>query len=229
MKPPLAGFEGGPALVPGELRGYRHFRLRDDGLHPVSCDQFGPWSRGVYRAACAVDDRHDPPDPECACGLYGWYRPDSEAAPLLAVPAVIAARGRTVLGDRGFRAAAARIEAVALPRQAYPTPGSLRRARAALAAHHPEVTVYRSARRMQREHPGADLRALGITPRPPVTRQYVRVAAVLWAVLVVASYTTLLAPDRARTVWLGSVLGVMVAHWVLIVVVVAQLRDRPDD
>ena len=103
------------ALVPGELRGYRQFSLKDDGLYPLVHTVCGPWDGHLQRAVCASGARHASPAPDCLCGLYAWYLPGSATVSLGPVSAVVLARGRCVLGDRGFRAAAARIEAVSLP------------------------------------------------------------------------------------------------------------------
>ena len=103
------------ALVPGELRGYRQFSLKDDGLYPLVHTVCGPWDGHLQRAVCASGARHAAPAADCLCGLYAWYLPGSATVSLGPVSAVVLARGRCVLGDRGFRAAAARIEAVSLP------------------------------------------------------------------------------------------------------------------
>lgn len=101
------------ALVPGELRGYRQFDL-DGGLRPLVHGANGPWDAVLERAVCAKGLDHAPPQADCTCGLYTTYRPGSGTVSIGAANAVIRARGRCVLGDRGFRAASARIEA-ALP------------------------------------------------------------------------------------------------------------------
>ena len=65
------------ALVPGELRGYRQFSLKDDGLYPLVHTVCGPWDGQLQRAVCASGARHASPAPDCLCGLYGWYLPGS--------------------------------------------------------------------------------------------------------------------------------------------------------
>jgi hypothetical protein len=168
----------GVALVPGELRGYRQFELRVDGLYPLVHTGSGPWGGGSERARCAAGADHAPPGMDCGCGLYGWYQPGGAAMVLLGpATGVIAARGRCVLGDRGFRAAQARIEAVALPAGVRWNPRATSRARRMLGQRYPRTRVYRSVRRMVREHPPHDVRALGITPPRDRTRGY-RAAAV---------------------------------------------------
>src|SRR4051812_44420423 len=129
------------SLVAGELRGYRQFALREDGLYPL-VHASGRWDGGVHRAQCASGETHAAPDRNCACGLYGWYLPGAATVCLGAANAVIAARGRCILGDRGFRAEAARIEAVALPPSVRWLPGSAARARQMLAVRYPDTVVY---------------------------------------------------------------------------------------
>ncbi len=72
------------------------------------------WEDGACIAKCDVTD-HDPPDKDCACGLYGCLSlsglfgqyPDHAKR----MVAVIAAEGVTYIGDLGLRTAAARIAA----------------------------------------------------------------------------------------------------------------------
>ncbi len=181
MSAPRSGFAGPTALVPGELRGYRRFWLADDGLHPTVHGRGGTWAGGVEHARCAVGLSHAAPAADCGCGLYGWYHPGDAGRDmgLGDVPAVIAARGRVVLGDHGFRAAAARVEAVALSWLVTPGPRSRRRARQALARHYPDATVYGSRRAMLRAHPPHDLTALGITVAPSPAGRYRRTTYVV--------------------------------------------------
>jgi hypothetical protein len=94
--------------------------------------------------------------------------------------AVIAARGRCVLGDRGFRAAQARIEAVALPAGVRWNPRAASRARRMLAQRYPRTRVYRSVRQMVRDHPPHEVRALGVCPPRDRTRRYRAAAAVTY-------------------------------------------------
>jgi hypothetical protein len=101
-----------------------------------------------------------------------------------AVNAVVAARGRCILGDRGFRAAHARIEAVTLPAAVRWNPSAASRARRMLAVKYPRVRVYRSARRMLKDYSPQDVRELGIDPPRDRSRGYRRAAATLWAAVV---------------------------------------------
>jgi hypothetical protein len=181
-------------LVPGELRGYRQFDLRSDGLHPLVHDEGGPWSGGLEQARCALGHDHPSPAADCRCGLYGWYLPGSATVAVGPASAVVAVRGRCILGDRGFRAASARIEAVALPLAVRVSPAAAGRARTMLAERYPEAVVYDSVRRMLKEHPPDDVRALGIDPRPDPSRRYRAAAMVLWLTLVVPTYALFVVP-----------------------------------
>jgi hypothetical protein len=122
------------------------------------------------------------------------YRPGSGTVSLGAANAVVSARGRCVLGDRGFRAASARIEAVALPSPFLLRPRAAARTRRDLERRYPHTRVYRSTRRMLRDHPPQDVRELGIVPPPDRSRGYRAAALVLWALFVVAGYSVVLLP-----------------------------------
>jgi hypothetical protein len=216
-------------LVPGELRGYRQFDLLGGGLHPLVHGVTGPWDGELERAVCAKGEDHAPPHAACTCGLYAMYRPGSGTISLGAANAVICARGRVVLGDRGFRAASARIEAVALPLTAWHRMPAARRE---LAQRYPHTRVYRSTRRMLRDHPPHDVSALGIVPPRDRSRGYRTAAVVLWAVFVVAGYGVWLLPreraaDLAATWWpllVVLVLGVQAGFiWLLSKLMALQL------
>jgi hypothetical protein len=185
------------ALVPGELRGYRQFSLKDDGLYPLVHTVCGPWDGRLQRAVCASGARHAAPAPDCLCGLYAWYLPGSATVSLGPVSAVVLARGRCVLGDRGFRAAAARIEAVSLPATVRWHPGAAARARAMLAQRYPQTRVYPSTRRMLRDHPPQDVSSLGVTPPRDRSRAYRAAAAVLWTAFVLGAYALVVVPRAA--------------------------------
>lgn len=180
-----------PALVPGELRGYRQFQLRADGLYPLVHAETGPWDGRLQQARCAAGVDHPAPAADCRCGLYAWYLPGSATVALGPVNAVVAARGRCILGDRGFRAAEARIEAVTLPLAVRWNPSAATRARRMLAEQYPGVLVYSSARRMLSDHAPQDVRALGIDPPRDRSRGYRAAAVVLWGVALI--FTALLA------------------------------------
>jgi hypothetical protein len=217
------------ALVPGELRGYRQFGLRSDGLYPLAKSTFGPWDGRTEQARCAVGGDHPAPAADCRCGLYGWYLPGSATVALGPASAVIAVRGRCILGDRGFRAAEARIEAVSLPVQVRWNPRSAWRARRMLAEKYPNTRVYRSVRAMLRDHPPHDVRALGIQPPADRSRGYRAALAGMFAlalllVLTLAALPGLAVEHGASGGWIGIV-AFTVAWQAAMVWLVARLLD----
>lgn len=216
--PDPLGTEGpfqGPDLVPGELRGYRQFQLRGDGLYPMVHVEFGAWDGTFERAACATGGEHPAPHASCRCGLYAWYLPGSATVAIGPVSAVVTARGRCILGDRGFRAAASRIEAVALPPTIRWFPPAATRARRMLAEHYPDTAVYTSTRRMLDDFPPHDVRALGIEPPRDHSRGYRTTAAWLWLGLVMLGYSLVAFPrgavDHAAQWW--PVIVVLAVAW----------------
>jgi len=189
--------DDGPDLVVGELRGYRQFDLRDDGLYPRVHAEAGPWHGRLERAGCFVAPEHEAPVSGCTCGLYAWYLPGSATVAPGPASAVVAASGRCILGDRGFRAAAARIEAVALPGHVGWNPWAAARARRMLAASYPDTRVYATARRMIRDHPPQDVSGLGITPPLDLSRGYRTALLVLSAAVMVPTFALFLLPRDA--------------------------------
>ncbi len=250
------GFAGAPALVPGELRGYRRFRLGADGLYPTVHSAGGPWSGQLERAVChaperPADDgtgaagvaagsptasaalRHSAPAADCGCGLYAWYTPADadESSGFGDVHGVVAARGRTVLGDHGFRAAGARIEAVALPARLRLRPRAAARTAAMLAEAYPHTRVYASRRQMLRDHPAADVRVLNPRARPNPARRYRQMAMAVWAVGVLALYGLVVLPDgealdAGPALWLPA-LGVFVLWQATLVWLAARYFSPP--
>lgn len=223
-------------LVVGELRGYRQFDLVDGRLWPVVHSELGAWT-AVTEAVCAREPGHAAPVAGCTCGLYAMHRPGSATVSLGAANAVVAASGRVVLADRGFRAARARVEAVALPTLTRLVPGATAQARRQLAADHPGVRVYGSTRRMLRDFPPHDVAALGIEPPRDRSRGYRAVAVAVWAVFVVAGYGLVLLPrdavaDALRTWWplwlAGFVAWQAALVWLLTRLMSLQMPERPD-
>jgi hypothetical protein len=132
--------------------------------------------------------------------LYGWYLPGSATVALGRANAVVAVRGRCVLGDRGFRAAAAHIDAVALPAAVGWNPRTARRARAMLAARYPSTVVYDSTRRMLKDHPPDDVTALGIHPPQDRSRGYRTATVLLWLSFLVPTYALVAVPQDGISV-----------------------------
>ena len=203
----------GPDLVAGELRGYRQFELRADGLYPMVHSECGPWDGRLERARCAAGADHAAPAAECRCGLYGWYLPGSATVALGPISAVVSVRGRCILGDRGFRAAAGRIEAVALPASVRWNPRAARRTRQMLAAKYPLTEVYASTRRMLRDYRPQDVSGLGIHPPPDRSRTLRTAVIVLWAAVLLPTY--------ALAALHGQTPAVAVASWWPLVVLLA--------
>lgn len=171
--------------------------MREDGLYPLVHWRTGPWGGSVEHARCAVGCEHPPPSSDCRCGLYAWYLPGSATVPLGPASAVVAARGRCILGDRGFRAAEARIEAITLPASVRWNPSTAARARRMLAEKYPATQIYRSARRMLKDFPPHDVRSLGIDPPRDRSRGYRAAAVALWAVVVFLAYSLAVWPREA--------------------------------
>lgn len=227
MTTPASAPRQASALLPGELRGYRQFELRADGLYPLVHPGSGPWAGRLERARCAAAADHSPPAADCRCGLYGWYLPRTAAVLLGPANAVIAARGRCVLGDRGFRAAEARIEAVALPAAVRWNPRAASRARHMLAQRYPRTRVYRSVGQMFKDHPPHDLRALGIHPPGDRSRRYrVAAAATYFTGMIltpVLAAQPLVVPGPADKWWLLAVFLFVLAWQAGLVWLLAQL------
>jgi hypothetical protein len=227
------GHDHGPTLVVGELRGYRQFDLRDDGLYPRVHAEAGPWHGSLQRAWCVVTREHEAPVSGCTCGLYAWYLPGSATVGLGPASAVVAASGRCILGDRGFRAAAARIEAVALPGYLLWRPWGAARVRRMLAESYPGTRVYATARQMIRDHPPQDVSGLGITPPLDRSRGYQTAALVLSASVMVPTCALFLLPRDAiaRTVsaWWGVFVLLVVLWQVGIVWLLARLLALQTD
>jgi hypothetical protein len=172
------------ALVAGELRGYRQFHLRTDGLYPLVHSDTGPWDGDLERARCAVGSGHPAPGRTCRCGLYAWYLPGSATVSLGPASAVVAARGRRA-----------------------------RSARRMLASQYPRTRVYRSARRMLKDFPPHDVRALGIEPPQDRSRGYRTAAIGLGVTAVLAAYSLAFLPREA-------VAGTISRWWPLLVLLV---------
>lgn len=227
----MPGPGGQPALVPGELRGYRQFHLLADGLYPLVHRDGGAWDARLTRAVCAAGEDHAAPDAGCRCGLYAWYLPGSATVGLGGWNAVVAARGRCLLGDRGFRAASARIEAVAIPPSVRWWPGAAARARRLLAERYPTTRVHRSTRAMLRAHSPQDLAALGITPPVDRSRGYRAAVALLMIAFTAAGYGLLLLPREAvsaaaATWWPVAVVLVLAWQWALVWLVMRLISTQ---
>lgn len=200
------GGDGAGLLVPAALRGYRLFVAREGRLWPTVHTGSGPWSVTRERAVCAARKGHAAPGPDCGCGLYGWYHPRDARASSGFVLAVIRATGGVVLGEHGFRAQDAEVEAVVVPHL-----GSDGRTAAALAQAYPQARVYRSRRRMLQDHPPDDLHALGIAGRPSPASRYRTWGLLVWLVGLAAMYSVVVLPrellaDPPAGAWVPAVI-----------------------
>lgn len=112
---------GDAATVPAELRGYRMWRVRSGCLTATNAFN-GEWMSAELTAECRVgagsgrEPSHPAPNERCGCGIYAWYRPDETRIHRGDVFGVVAASGRALLGDYGFRAERARVVALVVPR-----------------------------------------------------------------------------------------------------------------
>ena len=161
------------------------------------------------------------PDARAAAVCTAGITPATQPGSIGETAAVIAARGRTILGDRGFRTAAARIVAVTLPSPLRLRPAAAARARRMLAARYPHTRLYESRRRMLRDHPPETTQALGIRPCRNVGRICTRIAAMLRVLFLAVAFGVILLPPNAlpvstrRAVFLAALLLVSAAHVVL--------------
>jgi len=119
-------------LVPGTLRGYRKWHIRDGRLKAIAQPVF--WDSPELRAQCVVtrpgtyqqhvnpNHEHVAPDPGHTCGIYACHSPyDAQILPHTArtplsseVIGVIEASGNIEVGPRGYRAERARIVALCM-------------------------------------------------------------------------------------------------------------------
>ncbi len=102
-------------LVVGDLRGYRRWKVFDNG-YLASTFMFHAWGSATEQAACIFSFMHgDQPSPcmDCTCGLYAHYRPTTVRPPwrgqtqpsLVGQPfGVVTVAGQVILGTRGMRA-----------------------------------------------------------------------------------------------------------------------------
>lgn len=104
--------------APGTVRGIRYFSFSqlDSLAHsPVLIGAHGGrWHDGENTAACAYHPEHVPPHVEnCGCGFWAYWTRDAADKAYTggdsAVIGVVEGYGRTLLGDKGFRSAKARI------------------------------------------------------------------------------------------------------------------------
>jgi len=123
-------------LIPGALYGLRTWRPAADdagGDRLTGAYDPTPWPDGGdwMHAACTAEGGHDPPDPECACGIHALHPSRRSARDVLAsrreVAGVVEGAGAIQVHEEGFRAQRAR------PYALFVTPGRNARLVARLA------------------------------------------------------------------------------------------------
>lgn len=112
----LPGFDGGePAFAIGSVTGARWWNLADGHLTGVH----GTWLMGENAARCSMSAGkrdHVTPDEDCGCGFWAyWTAEDHQHGFQFPVLGVIEGYGKTLIGERGFRCAKARIIALHIP------------------------------------------------------------------------------------------------------------------
>ena len=116
----LTGFDGNgePDFAIGSVTGVRWWNLTGTELTGVH----GSWAMGENVAYCAKggrpDDAHMVPEEDCACGFWAYWTTAASGNPhnfQLPVLGVIEGYGKTLIGEKGFRCAKARIVALHIP------------------------------------------------------------------------------------------------------------------
>jgi hypothetical protein len=116
----LDGFDGNgePDFALGSVTGVRWWHLQIPGLDLVSVSAGSTWLAGENIAWCSRFSRaagvleHDVPDSGCGCGYWAYWDPPAAPNPHdvdVPVLGVVEGYGRTLIGERGFRCAKARI------------------------------------------------------------------------------------------------------------------------
>lgn len=110
----MQGFDGAePAFAVGSVAGARWWDLSTgaDGIPWLTGVQ-GAWGPGENSARCNASRKHPVPDEDCGCGFWAYWTVPAAPNPhgfRVAVLGVIEGYGSTLIGERGFRCATARI------------------------------------------------------------------------------------------------------------------------
>lgn len=103
----------------GSVKGVRWWNLGLDQDCTELLGAWGPWVPGENTAACD-SGKHRPPAARCGCGFWAYWLMDAlpDMVRTLSVPVlgVVEGFGTTVIGEKGFRCAKARILGLHLPR-----------------------------------------------------------------------------------------------------------------
>lgn len=184
-------------MVPGTLRGYRVWRLTPYGLGSVSFTSY-VWGRNE-QARCAHGSApldHRAPVSGCTCGLYAKhtleaveYEFDSDNL----MYGSIKAHGRIILGDHGFRAEHAEIEALLW----YGQPMSFRLTDDELLKILSSVPFYTSRKKFLKDYPPISVDHL-LPEKAPTTDR-----GMGWPYPATITVATVLDPDEAK-LWLDA-------------------------
>lgn len=101
-------------LVMGTIRGWRGFRLRNDGtltgvFHTL------PWRDGENHSRCVYRSSVHNFAPNCSCGFYAYFPGSADFPDGCEIAGVIEGYGDVQLNSKGFRCSKARIVALFLP------------------------------------------------------------------------------------------------------------------
>ena len=107
----MTGYLSAPDLI-GEVYGVRCFTAYDCG---VLDSTHGIWRPGPNRALCNRHPGHNPPEPSCACGLYGYYGTSRFETNGVygSIVALVKGWGRVAVAQDGWRAEWAEVVAIA--------------------------------------------------------------------------------------------------------------------
>lgn len=118
----LPGFDGRePDFAVGSVAGVRWWRLLTGAEGGRLSGVRASWAPGENIAKCGrgmTAGTHVVPDENCGCGFWAYWSPpgpDNEHGFKLAVLGVVEGYGKTLIGERGFRCAKARITALHVP------------------------------------------------------------------------------------------------------------------
>lgn len=111
----------GVTLVPGFVRGFRSWLLNLSAVGLRSITREWYWHRGENKATCRgescecktcreIPPYHAAPYPACSCGIYARYVDPNHG--YAGIQGIIKATGNIVIGEVGFRAELAQIEAL---------------------------------------------------------------------------------------------------------------------
>lgn len=123
----MKGFTGEPELAIGSVQGYRWWKMYLHKQEALTGAYGGTWTPGkdVYEAGCSatrfsVGGSHTVPDPNCGCGYWCYWKPDSVESVMGAdkvgafFQGVVEGFGVVLIGDKGFRCAKAKLKGLAL-------------------------------------------------------------------------------------------------------------------